>query len=246
MQKQFEYEWFGLPFYKLNKISQTKQADTQFYDAFYQEFFKKYQSVSELPKPWLESKKKVAEELYLKIKSKRNILSIGCGFGFIEGHILKKWDGKLTGIEPSKFANKWLAKIHGLNSLTGTFPQVFGSKNNAEWQFDLAYCSGIDYLFTQDQYIAFLQSIKKFGIQDLILTELSFHHGSIKNNCKNGAKAILGAIGIKRYNRKYQQFWGYQRKYSEHLDALRLSGFRIISDNETNPTIIYATVMEDK
>ncbi len=89
MRKFWQTEWFGIKFNSFIKLSPAVQANEEFYTKFYQEFFVKYKSYEELPEKWRHGKKQLAKFIYENIKNKKNILSIGCGIGYIENEILK-------------------------------------------------------------------------------------------------------------------------------------------------------------
>jgi len=94
MQKFYQTEWFNIQFSSFIEMNASKQADEEFYNKFYAEFFKKFSSYSELSNKWKEEKEQVVNFIYENIKNYNKILSIGCGNGYIEYSLNKKWGGK--------------------------------------------------------------------------------------------------------------------------------------------------------
>ena len=86
--KVYEKQWHNIPFNELDiELSLTQKADLNFYDKFYNVFFKRYKSYNELSKTWLEGKTEVAQLIEKNIQEKSKVLSYGCGIGFIEKYI---------------------------------------------------------------------------------------------------------------------------------------------------------------
>ena len=70
MMKTYAYEWFGIKFNSFAVLSRKKLADAKFYENFSCEFYKRFNSYSELPDFYKRSKDEVAHFLY-KIHGKQ-------------------------------------------------------------------------------------------------------------------------------------------------------------------------------
>ena len=85
-------------------------------------------------------------------KNKKNVLSIGCGIGFIENNLVEKWNnGNYYLIEPSKVSLNWAKENKTLKIFPGYFPSALTDFP----RIDLAYCIAIDYVFNEGEYIKF-------------------------------------------------------------------------------------------
>ncbi len=216
MQKIYQLDWFGIPFDSFTQISDTKIAGSEFYEAFYVEFYKKYHSCDELSEVWKNCKLNIARHIDDITKDKRNICSIGCGLGVIEKYLAEQLNNQrnILAIEPSATNTKWLKNVKGIDVRNGFFPDAI---QNNECDIDFTYASTIDYVFNDTQYLDFLKSVKIFGIKDFLLTEL-FMPGPM---WKYYLKECLALIGL----RKRGQFWGYFRTIDEHIGFLSRAGF---------------------
>jgi SAM-dependent methyltransferase len=226
VQKFYQTEWFGIQFSDFTKMNSSIQADEEFYNMFYLEFFKKFNSYEELPVDWKKNKKELADFIFEQIKNKSNVLSIGCGNGFIENEISKmKWEGDLTAIEPSLNTSSWLKDNKNITLLNGYFPDILRDYKN----FDFAYMSYIDYILNDKAYSKLLKDIKNYPIDNFLLVGASVYNPSIKNTIKTIIKNILAKFGL--FN---QQLWGYQRTINEHLNIFNQVNFKKIEYGQLN------------
>lgn len=123
-------------------------------------------------------------------------------------------------IEPGSDAVQWIPQSK-IQLLTGFFPDALGMEFKAK-DFDIVYASSIDYVFNDQSYAMFLDSVAGFGINDFLLTEIFVPSKSDwKGEFKNLLKSILVAFNI--YNRG--QLWGYLRTVEEHKTFLTQAGF---------------------
>ena len=56
MKRLYQKQWHGIPFSSFAEISSKKLADSEFYDKFYREFFKKYNDFNEIDQWWQDLK----------------------------------------------------------------------------------------------------------------------------------------------------------------------------------------------
>lgn len=97
MIKFWQINWFDIEFSSFATLNPNRLADEEFYDKFYKEFFNKFNSYDDLPSRWKQDKKVLADFIFEQIKEKQKVLSIGCGSGFIETELSKKWGGETNG-----------------------------------------------------------------------------------------------------------------------------------------------------
>lgn len=222
MIRLYQRAWHNIDFESFTKCSAKKIAGKNFYDKFYEQFFDKFKSFKDLDEDWVKYKSLIANKLIKEIQSKKNILSIGCGIGIVEKHIVENIkDVNIIAIEPSENTSKWVKDIPQIKVKDGYFPYILDANLN----FDMSFANGVDYVFNDKEYEIFLKSIIDYGIKDFILISSSKYKPSLKISIKNLIKNILIYVGL--YNK--HQFWGYCRTLNEQTAILKKTGFNVIS-----------------
>ena len=237
MKKQFQDSWHGIDFNKFIEVSADKVAGQEFYDCFYEEFFKKYKSFLEIPDSYIEKKLLVVVRyLEQKCQSKNSVLSIGCGIGLIEKLLIdgQKVQTKIIGVEPSRIAIKWISKNPKAEVYNGFFPDVFTDVNLS---FDFAYARAIEYIFDQEEYVDFLRSVVDYGIKEFSIISVSIHRQAVTDVLKEAVKICLNKINM--YNRG--QLWGYMRTEKDHRNAFLKAGFQRIHVQKLDRSTIVIT-----
>jgi methyltransferase type 12 len=226
MRKMYQTEWFGIKFSDFCKMDSEHIADDKFYKKFYDIFYDKFHSYDELPKDYKKDKLKLAKELILFAKDYDRLLSIGCGNGIIEDFILKNTDKKILVLEPSNNA-RWLQTNENCKVVVGFFPQCLAD----EEKYDFGYCSMIDYVFNDEQYLNFMKSICDYEFKEFYLMHLSVPKEKLMENIvvkvKDIIKNILFVVTRGEYCRG--QFWGYLRSIDEHILIMKKAGFKNIN-----------------
>jgi SAM-dependent methyltransferase len=233
MKKLYQSEWHNISFKSFSKISSKRIADETFYHAFYEQFFKKYSSWSDLDPQWLELKKNTADFIKKnkKIIKESKILSIGCGLGLIEKTLIEEGFVNLEINEVSINPLTWLSPYIAANKIhIGQFPDCLPT----DCHFDFIYLAGIEYFFDQNQLIQFLRLVKdrlkKEGICLLISWSIDKEDEKrILIKIKEFTKQLLISFGfLVKY--RQMQFWGYIRKRADFFEAMFASGFSNIRD----------------
>lgn len=218
MKKLYQFEWHGISLKDIEAFS-TVLPSKSFYTKFYEKLFEKYNGFDELEEDWLEYKNEVANCLNTHLKNKINVLSIGSGIGVVENTLTKlNPDLRITAIEPSQNASRWVKDNPNISVVDGYFPKCL----ERECSFDFVYANNIDYVFNEHEYADFLKSVVDYGVSEFLI--ISTAHYNTWVSLKLFLKGILGAMGV--VNKPDNgQFWGYLRNKKEHIDAWQKAGF---------------------
>ena len=236
MRRFYQENWFEIPFSSFAKPSFFHLAEPSFYEQFYAELFRRYDSWDALPQRWRAHKAIVARSLVRQAEEMASlhakhesrplrIFSLGSGIGFVEYNFLKELpETELHISEPSTIGMDWICtcippeRIHigaGLSAL----PQ--------DLRFDMAYLSGVDYFLRQDEFVQLLKDLRPRLAQGgrLICLSGSFLEddglvSAFVAACKTALYALLHFAGIRR-----RQFWGWLRSREEYRAAFREAGY---------------------
>ncbi|WP_148570665.1 class I SAM-dependent methyltransferase [Aliarcobacter cryaerophilus] len=236
VQKFWQTDWFGIEFSSFAKLNPKKQADEVFYEKFYTEFFKKFNSYEDLPEQYKKDKNLLVDFILEKIKDCNKGLAIGCGNGYIENELTKKWGGELIAVEPSKVASKWISKNIKINFVNGYFPDTIKSDEN----FDFAYMCYVDYVFDNKSYITLLKNVKNYPINDFLLVGVSTYSPNLIQTIKYNIKKLLSIFGF--FN---QQLWGYLRTIDEHKNILKEAGYKNIDFGQLKNGVFWIRAKND-
>ena len=221
MKKFYQVEWHDI-YFKDFGTSTSEVPEKDFYDKFYERFFKKYRNFDGLDTSWVAYKMQIARRINAILKTKTNVLSIGSGIGIVEDLLTNlNSNVKIMSIEPSENASRWVRDNPNICIVDGYFPECIDKGLN----FELVYANNIDYVFDDEEYKDFLKSVVDYGVSEfLIITSANYN---LKVALKLFIKEILGVLGIIE-KLADGQFWGYLRSKSEHKKALKHVGFREI------------------
>ena len=123
MKKLWQSEWFDIKFESFIEVDPHSIADEEFYKKFYQKFYQKYQSFDDLPNKYKINKIATAIDILGFSEKYQSIMSIGCGNGIIEDHILKNSNKYIVAIEPSN-NTRWLSDSKNFRLIQGFFPEI--------------------------------------------------------------------------------------------------------------------------
>ena len=219
MQKIYISSWLGIDFDSLPvELSSRKLADSLFYEAFYKKFFSEVNSFTEIKdRKYIPRKQAILNHLIQLTSKKKNILSIGCGLGYLEKELANNNNLlNIVAIDPGSAST--FIRDTNIQVLKGFFPDVLHKSSES---FDFVYACSIDYTFTDIQYENFLQSILDFGVKEIFLTDLYEPQIGLRNKIKLLLKEVLISLGLFHPG----QFWGYNRSLEEHKRILRKAGF---------------------
>ena len=90
MKRLFQHLWHDIIFNTFIETSISNIASYKFYDNFYLEFFKKYESYRDIRNEYILKKIVVVKFLEEKIQSMKSLLSIGFGIGLIEKLLIER------------------------------------------------------------------------------------------------------------------------------------------------------------
>ncbi|OGW84135.1 MAG: hypothetical protein A2987_00250 [Omnitrophica bacterium RIFCSPLOWO2_01_FULL_45_10] len=231
MRRIYQDEWHGIKFIDFAEVSSRRLADVEFYRSFYKYFLTRYHDWSGLDPEWLSLKLQTAEFLKKKLAGHKDtrILSVGCGLGAIEKSFLESGyiDLDVTEVAPEPLA--WIKNFISPDRIfVGTFPQCIPQNKT----YDLMLFLGVESFLNQDELITMLKNANRYLSRQgrCILVSWSSEPSDILRNTifvlKEIIKDFFGILHI----RNRGQFWGYSRKRSEFLEAMKLSGFNNIDD----------------
>lgn len=91
MEKFFQQSsWLGIEFRSLPvTLDPLNLAGAEFYDAFYERVFQTYPTYSDFPSDWRDQKRNDAAFISRFISKNSNLLSFGCGVGYLESCLME-------------------------------------------------------------------------------------------------------------------------------------------------------------
>ena len=243
MNKTYQDEWQGIPFSEFFETSSSSIASREFYQAFYVEFFKRYQNWEELAPWWRQEKELWAQFVLDQIDEGAKVLSVGCGLGAME-HFMRSsnpnLDLSIHEVAPSAWG--WIAsEFPEDHKFLGLIPDCL-PKGIA---FDFIFLSGIDYALDDDEMVGLLAAIRPF-LSDTaqagrcLLLSGSFEETPVTLTAKlfflwraarRFGAMLLDGCGL----RPRGQFWGWRRTQREYQALMRRAGFRDIEDGFISP-----------
>lgn len=223
MRSFYQKSWLGIDFESFAVLSEKKVAGKAFYESFYKKFFEKYSSFEELPDDWKKAKESIANNILEQAKDSKYILSIGCGIGYVESLLSRKFSGTLAAIEPSENnVCRWLTVLENIKFFNGYFPEALPQIENP----DFCFFNALDYVFSQKEFIDFLKKLRVRKISKVVLYSASFYQESFWFKFKYNLKLILSKLKILSLG----QFWGFQRTANDYRKAFLQAGFETVSD----------------
>ena len=118
-KKFYQIEWQNIRFEILkSELDETNLPTNDFYNEFYYIFFNNYKYYFDLPETWLNAKKNTATSIYKNLNGGKEILSFGCGIGFIETIIAEQGDDlSIDAFDFSEISSKWIKNSTKVNSI---------------------------------------------------------------------------------------------------------------------------------
>lgn len=220
--------WYGISFKDLNvKLNFFSRPNSHFYSEFYKNFFKRYNSLEELPSNFKSKKFEIAKKILTLIESNLKVLSIGCGTGLIEMKMTEiNKDLEIDAYDFSSVAKNWIDKIDRVN---------FETDINNEKKYDIIFCSALLYAMSNYEVIKFSQLVKDKLNTNAIFLIIE----SSLNPEENGYKTKFNWIKLLKIKVMYTiliflnlrkekyQFWGWQRDNYEIQKLLKIKGFNL-------------------
>jgi hypothetical protein len=240
MRRIYQTEWQSIPFSRFANPSSKKLAGPEFYEAFYTEFFRRYQNWDQLPSKWRAEKKTWADFIATRTRNRSKVLSVGCGLGIVERYLRAQnpeIDLTIHEIAPSSW--RWVEhEFSADRKLTGTIPECLPE----DIQFDLVYLGTVDYALDDASLVRLLSALRSYIAEsngECLLISASFERTPETPSAiarlglgrlKELAKDVLGKFGL--YSRG--QFWGWTRSRTEYQSLMRHAGYRDIEDGFIN------------
>lgn len=236
MRKSFQTEWQDILFSDFITTSSKGLAGPEFYQAFYTEFFKRYQNWEQLPSSWRKEKERCAQFVLARCDVDSKILSVGCGLGTMEHYIrIRNPSLDLFIHEVAPSAWRWVgAEFPEQRKFLGLIPACLPRGV----QFDLIYLSTVDYALGDDVLVGLLAALRPFlsprGGECLLISG-SFQDtpATLKEKAisfvrvlKAFVAAALDSCGL----RPRGQFWGWTRTQKDYQTLMRRAGYGDIRD----------------
>jgi hypothetical protein len=234
----YQTRWQDIQFSSFAELSSTNLAAPEFYQAFYEAFFRRYQNWGQLSEDWRGRKERCAELIVTRSRAGSKILSVGCGLGVME-HYLHAENPQLDLFihEVAPAAWRWVgADFPDERKFLGTIPDCLPK----DMRFDLVYLAAVDYALDDDALIGLLAAIKPFLIgggagAGCLLISASFQDTpatlkdkavSLVRGLATALSAVLDSCGL----RSRGQFWGWSRTRDDYRSLLRRAGYGDIED----------------
>ena len=236
MIKIFQRSWLDIKFDQFSVLNHKEIANNDFYQKFYEIFYKKYANWDNLPATYIQEKQYVSNKLVEMISKKtaKHVLSIGCGNGLIERELIQRLpDIQLTAHECIEANLIWLKSIAQITTCYGEIPACLPTKN-----YDFIYLSQVDYALSDAQYIHLLKQIRSFTQAPIIFVGVPKPHTDGWAWFKYWVKCFLAKCQL--YN--LGQLWGYLRHYYEHAAIVEKAGYRIIGHGDLLRGVIWFEV----
>ncbi len=230
MMKMYQTEWQGIRFSEFTRPYHDRIADTDFYEKFYREFFRRFTSQEQLDATYLKVKSEAAQFLGERFSGKdARILAIGCGLGIIEMKLQEMGYRNLFFTEVTDVPLKWVKTAFEQERMfVGYFPECIP----AELDFDVIYLCGVDYCFNQGELTGFLAAAKsklKNGGHCMVISGSYESEAIVRRTfrlVKAGVKRLLHYLRI----RPLGQLWGVTRSRNEYRASLHGAGYCEIQD----------------
>lgn len=205
-------QWFNISFKSIGyKRKLLKLPNHDFYFLFFKEFKKKFKSIDQLPKKWIQEKHETAILLSKNIQ-KGNILSYQSGLSFIENDL-------------NKLINKKIF-IHEFTDMSKVFfsnPNLIFLKKESLKNYNFNNVILCQMLYDKNYF-----EIKKIitELKDIMFNSsyLYIIHSDLRDNKFNILVQILKFI-IKHFFNPYEFFWGYRRSLNYYSRLLHNEGF---------------------
>lgn len=237
MIKIFQKRWFDIEFSQISQISSKQLASDHFYKHFYEVFYKKFPDYESLPSEYIASKREVAFHLGKIISGRqaKNILSYGCGNGFIEKELVSFNPSiQLFAYETIESNLRWLKDISNINTCFGEFPDCLPNKQ----EFDLVYLNCMDYTLSNEEYIGLLSTIKKLTSSPILFTQVIKPYPSLLSFVKYWTKRVMSLLQLYDLG----QLWGYLRYFHEHKKIFKQAGYKIIKKEDISRELFWMEI----
>lgn len=208
--KQLIYirSWNG--FFPSSLVKETNLSNH--YKKFYSLPEKKFKEERE----WLNLKKSISNDLAKLVNPYKNILSVGCGRGYLEKFISQNLNNKnfIHGIDPYINLDSQLDS----DSLKIEKKSVYDSELAT---YDIAYLNTVDYCLKDAEYKRICKRIKELSLNGIIISQLMPPDLDYLFSLKYRVGTLIKSLPFTPY-----VFWGWQRTIDEHIEILRSAGYK--------------------
>lgn len=210
-----EHEWFGIPVSVARPDDPESIADAAFYDRFYREMARRYLSFDDFPVDWRKKRRAVAEAI-MADGADEDLVSIGCGAGYVE-HLLTKAGRRVVGVEPASRATWLLEREGGVRVFHGYFPDALP----ADVRMSYAYMVATEYAIVDADLVKLVRAARERGAKTFSIVSASVLDDGVKARAKAAARRVRDTLRPGHEG----QVWGYLRTRDELASLLRAGGY---------------------
>lgn len=227
--------WNEIKFNELGvKLNFFKRPSASFYSKFYDELYKRFNSFDDLPLDYQTTKINTAKEIKKFLSHTDEVLSYGCGLGFIEKELANNAEfNNLYAYDFSKTPPKWLENVGKVQYIS----EISQSK-----KYDLIYCAQVFYSMDDKEIEKLISSfkslLKKSG--KVLTIDTSIRNYENCNNKNTGffvmskLKNIIRPLYLFLLRSNENQFWGWSRDNNEIVKIFKKNDYRLIKSYGCN------------
>ncbi|RYZ87423.1 MAG: hypothetical protein EOP04_11710 [Proteobacteria bacterium] len=227
MRTYRQSQWHGIQFQSFLKTRAFSFANSEFYDQFYSEFYRRYVTWAFLDPKWLKEKTRLAHFISSRVSGveEPSILSIGCGIGAIERELIK-YCKKLEVTEVTSTPLRWLKQENPeLATYIGFFPEAVPVEN----RYSMIYLSAVEYCFDRSSLVRLISSMLPYLMPN-------GHCLIISASCEpdtpswitRTVRETLQIVAMALRLRPGQQLWGFMRTATEIIETVQSAGFEVV------------------
>jgi SAM-dependent methyltransferase len=224
----WQESWLGIRFNQLPvAINADSLPSPEFYVAFYHKLNCSYSCYSDFPVAWRTLKRASAEALASHIPHRAEVLSYGCGTGFVESTLIDlRSDIKITGFDFVSDIFHWIP----------SYPSRFTYTNvlNDGSKYDVIYFNQVLYSLPHQELLRVFESLTK--VLKSHGTLIIIHHSakpdergaSLSTKLRLWCKHFLyGNTFIRKCLFPNVQFWGWERTNGFYIRLALQFGIRL-------------------
>jgi hypothetical protein len=235
LRRFYQHNWQGIHFRDFAKLSSTQLATAEFYDKFYEELFRRYNTWEELTPAWRAEKAAIARFVLCRLRPDGSVLSVGCGLGAVEHFIREQApETNLSIHEVAPSAWRWIrCEVPESRQFLGWLPDCLPSG----LRFDLIYLSAVDYAMEDSALVSLLAALRghltERGSCMLFSASFERQRPGLAGACTQAVlrlRDIVEAAMDWGGLRHRGQFWGWMRTTTDYRRVMLAAGYSDIEE----------------